>query len=172
MLRGKKIFLRAAELEDARILSAWLNDRESNQYLDIIYPLSKRYADSFVLEEEADNAKKLFIIDNADMKPIGIVVLDNIKWEYRNCEIGVAIYDKNSRRKGYGTDAVATAVKFCFDDMNMHLVYLRVNENNRAAADLYESLGFVKEGLLKDRCFKDGKYSNIIIMSKINEREK
>jgi diamine N-acetyltransferase len=171
MLSGRKIFLRAAELEDARIISAWLNDRESNRYLDIIYPLSKRYADSFVLESDGDETKKLFVIDSPDRKPIGIIVINNIKWEYRNCEIGIAIYDRNNRQKGYGKDAVSTAVDFCFKEMNIHLVYLRVDEDNIPAIKLYKSLGFEQEGFLRDRCFKNGKYSNVIIMSKINSKE-
>jgi diamine N-acetyltransferase len=170
MLKGKKVFLRAAELEDARILSVWLNDRESNQNLDIIYPVSKRYADSFVAEGDEYNGKKIYIIDNEDRKPIGLITIDNIKWEYRNCELGIVIYDKNQRNRGYGKDALETIINFIFDEMNMHLIYLKVFEENKAAIHLYNSLGFEMEGILRDRYFKSGKYINIIVMSKISKR--
>lgn len=166
MLKGSKTFIRAIEMEDARILSAWLNDRETNAFLDIIYPLSKRYCDNFTLEGEEHN-KRLFIIDNEDRKPIGLIVIDKIKWEYRNCEIGIVIYDKNYRGRGYGKDALETALKFIFDDLNMHLVYLNVVDENEAAVNLYKKFGFKIEGILRDRYYKNGRYYNIIVMSKI-----
>ncbi|TDT61011.1 GNAT family N-acetyltransferase [Fonticella tunisiensis] len=166
MLCGKKVFLRAVELEDARIISAWLNDRKCTEHLDIIYPISKRYADSFVLEADEDRYKKVFIIDSPEHRPIGLFIIDKIRWEYRNCEIGIAIYDKNQRGKGYGRDAVETALDFIFNSMNMHLVYLHVEEDNGPAINLYKSLGFEVEGLLKDRTFKEGKYKNVYVMSK------
>lgn len=171
MLKGEKVFLRAVELEDARIISAWLNDRESNEFLDIIYPVSKRYADAFVLDADEDKTKKILVIDNPDRKPIGLVIIDKIKWEYRNCEIGIAIYNKNERGKGYGKDALKTALDFIFNEMSMHIVYLNVLENNTAALNLYKSLGFIQEGILRERYFKSGRYHNIIVMSKVNGRE-
>lgn len=169
MIKGKNVYIRAAELEDSRIVSLWLNDRETNEYLDIIYPLSKRYADAYVMEGEDSGTKQLYIIDNPERKPIGLFVIDNIKWEYRNCEIGVVIYDKSQRKKGFGRDAVETMISFIFNEMNMHLICLKVYEDNQIAFDLYKSLGFEVEGILKDRYYRNGKYGNIIVMSKIKE---
>ncbi|EYE89497.1 hypothetical protein Q428_02415 [Fervidicella metallireducens AeB] len=169
MIKGEKVYLRALELEDARIISAWLNDRETNRNLDIIYPLSKRYADSYVLEADEDRSKKIFMIMNMELKPIGLVVISEIKWEYRNCEIGIVIYDKSQRRKGLAKDAMKEALNFIFNEMNMHLVHLKVMEDNEAAINLYKSLGFQVEGVLKDRYFKNGRYINVLSMSKITE---
>ena len=168
MITGEKVFLRPVELEDSRILSAWLNDRETNKNLDIIYPLSKRYADNFTLEAEGEN-KKVFIIDDEQYKPIGLVIIDKIKWEYSHCEVGIAIYKKDKRRQGYGKDALKTLLDFIFNNMNLNLVYLNVLEENIPAINLYKSLGFVKEGTLRNRCFRDGKYHNVISMSLLRE---
>lgn len=169
MLKGDKIYLRAVELEDARIISAWLNDRETNINLDIIYPLSRRYADSYVLSSDEESNKKIFVIDNQDHKPIGLVIIDKIKWEYRNCEIGIVIYDKSQRGKGLGKDAMKTALDFIFNEMNMNLVYLNVLSDNKIAINMYRKLGFEFEGELRDRVYKNGKYLNIIAMSKKRE---
>lgn len=170
MLKGKKTFIRAVEFEDARLISVWLNDRETNRHLEVIYPLSKRYADAYVSESESDPNKKMFLIDNEDRKTIGMVVINDIKWEYRNCEIGIAIYDKNSRGKGYGKDAIETLINFIFNDMNINLIHLRVSEENEEAIGLYKSLGFEIEGVLRQRFYKDGKYGNLISMSKLKDR--
>jgi diamine N-acetyltransferase len=171
MIKGQKTYLRAAELEDTRLISAWLNDREANRYLDIIYPMSKRDGDNFLLEADNDYSKKILLIDNEDHKTIGLIYLKNIKWEYRNCEIGIVIYDKNSRGMGYGKDALETALRFVFEDMNMHLIYLHVAQGNINAIELYKKLGFIAEGILRDRYYKNNSYQNLIIMSKINPSE-
>jgi diamine N-acetyltransferase len=170
LIKGEKVYLRAPELEDARILSAWLNDRESTKYLDVIYPVSKRFADDVVLINENDG-KRIFMIDNMNNKPIGIITVTNIKWEYRNCEIGVVIFDKSERNKGVGKDAVNTALNFIFNEMNMHLVYVNVIEENEVALRLFKSLGFEEEGVLRDRYFKGGKYRNVVVISKTNHNK-
>ena len=167
MIKGKNVYIRAAELEDSRIVSAWLNDRETNKYLDIIYPLSKRFADAYVLDGDDNDTKQVYIIDNPERKPIGLFIIDKIKWEYRNCEIGIVIYDKNQRKKGYGRDAAEAMIDFIFNEMNMHLISLNVYQENQIAFNLYKSLGFEVEGILKDRYYRNGKYGNIIVMSKI-----
>ncbi|MEF9934214.1 GNAT family N-acetyltransferase [Clostridium sp.] len=164
MICGNKTFIRPVELEDSRILSAWLNNRETNRELDIIYPLSKRYADSFVLEAE-DEKKKVFIIDDENYKPIGLITIDKIKWEYRNCEVGIVIYKKDKRGQGYGKDAMNTLINFVFNNMNMELIYLTVLSENIPAIRLYSSLGFQEEGVLRSRIFKDGEYKSLISMS-------
>ena len=168
MIKGKKVYLRAVEFEDTRLLSAWLNDRETNKFLDIIYPLSKRYIDEFITDYENSQYKRIFIIDNSERKSIGIAVIEKIKWEYRNCEIGIVIYDKNFRGKGYGKDSLDTLTNFIFNEMGMHVIYLNVVENNKTAVELYKTSGFEVEGVLKDRYYKNGKYQNIILMSKVN----
>lgn len=171
MIKGQKTYLRALELEDTRLISAWLNDREANKYLDIIYPMSKRDGDNFLLEADNDYTKKIFLVDNEEHKTIGLIYIKNIKWEYRNCEIGIVIYDKNSRGKGYGKDAMETALNFVFEEMNIHLIYLHVAQDNTNAIELYKKLGFKAEGILQDRYYKNNTYHNLIIMSKINQRE-
>lgn len=160
--------LRSIELEDSRLLSAWLNDRETNSGLDIIYPKSKRYADNFVLDSE-DETKKVFMIDDENYNPIGIVVIDKIKWEYRHCEIGIAIYKKDKRGQGYGHDALGTLLDFVFNNMNLELAYLSVLEDNIPGVSLYKSLGFITEGILRKRYFRDGNYVNLISMSLTRE---
>ena len=172
LIRGQKTFLRAPELEDVRIISAWLNDREANKFLQVVYPVSKRYADSFVMEADEDKSKKVFIIDNEDRKPIGIIAMSSIRWESRCCEIGIAIYDRNYRGKGYGRDALSTALRFAFEDMNLHLVYLQVDESNEEARRLYSSLNFEYEGTLRDRYYREGRYRNVMMMSIVNPVER
>jgi RimJ/RimL family protein N-acetyltransferase len=56
-------------------------------------------------------------------------------------------------------------VKYGFETLNMHRVWLRVFERNKRAIRSYEKVGFVNEGQMRESDYKDGTYHNILIMS-------
>ena len=66
-----------------------------------------------------------------------------------------------------GTDAVETLVNYCFRHLNFHKIYLHVFESDIMAIKCYENAGFTVEGELKDHHFSNGKYENVLILSKI-----
>jgi len=51
----------------------------------------------------------------------------------------------------------------------LHRVFLSVREDNTAALGLYEKIGFIREGIMRDSIYKDGKYISLIIMSILEE---
>jgi RimJ/RimL family protein N-acetyltransferase len=63
--------------------------------------------------------------------------------------------------KGYGTEAVELMVKYGFEMLNMHRIWLRVFERNKRAIRTYEKVGFIHEGQLRESDYKEGKYHNI-----------
>ena len=59
------------------------------------------------------------------------------------------------------TEAVAEVLRFCFDCLNVHRVEADVTEGNVASAALLRKLGFVLEGLWRDRVYARGAYHGI-----------
>lgn len=60
-------------------------------------------------------------------------------------------------------------VKYGFETLNMHRIWLRVFEENKGAIHSYEKVGFVHEGMMRDLDYKNGKYHNILIMSVLRQ---
>ena len=56
------------------------------------------------------------------------------------------------------TEAVAEVLRFCFDCLNVHRVEADVTEGNVASAALLRKLGFVLEGLWRERVYSRGAY--------------
>ena len=54
-----------------------------------------------------------------------------------------------------GREAIKLLKQFCFEKLKFHRLWLDVYDNNDRAIRLYESEGFVKEGVLRD-CIKTG----------------
>jgi RimJ/RimL family protein N-acetyltransferase len=167
MIEGKLVRLRAIEPEDAERAHRWINDREVTRTLMARYPYSLAFE-----KEWADGASKengfgetRFAIDTKDGVHIGVCGLHRGRPEDRNCELGIMIGEKDYWSQGYGTDTMLTAVRFAFDQMNMHKVTLGVFEFNDRAQAVYKKCGFVVEGRRREEYYQDGRYWDVIWMS-------
>ena len=103
------------------------------------------------------------VIEHED-NSVGIVRLDDIDLINKSICIGLDI-DKNYRRKGHGYRSFELLIRYCFDELNMNRVWLFVASFNFKALGLYNKLGFIEEGRQRERLFRDGKYSDYIMMS-------
>ena len=58
----------------------------------------------------------------------------------------------------------------------MQCIYSHILEYNIASQRLHEKIGFKKEGVLRERVYKNGKYHNLIVWSilkgELNERDR
>ncbi len=94
---------------------------------------------------------------------VGEVVLNNIS-EDDSGHIRLAIFQEKDFSKGYGSFAMTSLIKKGFTELGLHRIDLEVYDFNARAIGLYEKLGFVKEGVLRE-AYKKEKYHDIIIMS-------
>lgn len=73
--------------------------------------------------------------------------------------------DPGARRRGVGT-ALMTAAEQRGRDRGMRKLSLRVLSTNHEAIALYERLGFVREGVLREEFFINGSYVDDVLMTK------
>ena len=64
--------------------------------------------------------------------PIGTCGYHEFDWRSRNTEVGISIGAKEWWNKGYGSEAMELLVKYGFETLNMHRVWLRVFEETSA----------------------------------------
>ena len=76
----------------------------------------------------------------------------------------IRLGEAEERGHGYGTEAVRLLLDFAFKDLNLHRVYLRVFVTNEAALRVYEKVGFVREGVLREAAYIDGKYVDVAVL--------
>lgn len=76
------------------------------------------------------------------------------------------------KRSGFGREAIKLLKQICFQKLRFHRLWLDVYEDNTIAIKLYESEGFIKEGLLRENIMTDGGYRSQYIYSMLdNEYE-
>ncbi len=163
-----RVYLRALEYEDCDILYKWRNDPEVSKYLGgNVYFVSKarekKWLDELILDDKENLRLGICIEKNRNY--IGNVNLTKIEWINRKAEFSIFIGTKEERGKGYGKEATILMLHHGFTQMNLNKIYLYVNYDNVNAIKLYKTLGFKKEGELKDNIFKYGKYHTQFVMS-------
>ena len=69
---------------------------------------------------------------------------------------------------GYGREALKLLIKWSFEVKEFHRIWIDCKDYNKVALRLYESLGFVREGFLREIILTNGVYENLIVLGMID----
>ena len=131
------------------LIVKWRNDAEIIRWLFSYLHLSKTKQRKWYERYVEDESEQIFIVEVKEEKiAIGTVELANIDYKNQRAELGILIGDKSWRNKKVGKEALDLLIKFAFDEMNIRKMKAIVFEENIPAIRLYESCGFVEEGVL------------------------
>ncbi len=112
---------------------------------------------------------KYFAIETLDGKLVGDCGLRKIDWKSRKAEFFITIGEKQLWGKGFGSDALRIVIRLAFHRMNLNRLWLSTLADNSRAVRCYEKCGFVREGLLRQESFVDGKYRDVFMMGLLRE---
>lgn len=172
-IEGKKIVLRAIEPKDNSLLLELINDPSIEKMVGgSSWPVSSIEQEQW-LKEQLHNKGTLRCIveDTTTNKAIGTVILSDINYKNGNAQVHIKLV-KDAQGNGYGLDALSTIVKYAFAELRLNCVYAEILSYNLPSVHIFEKCGFTKEGVLRERVFKNGKYSDVIVYSILfNEME-
>lgn len=164
MIQGKRVLLRALEHRDVEQLRMWRNHPELFGYhcssMLVSEMAQERWAESY----GRDTSNILFIIENEENQSIGYTLIKDLDHKNRRAEIGLHL-DPTAQGRGYGQEALQTLMRYCFQELNLHRLYLQVFDFNTRALALYEKMGFKTEGRLRDAFYTQNAYHDIVVMS-------
>ena len=161
-LDSKNIYLRPFLKSDiTNMYLSWLNDNEVNQYsVRRIHPYSDieafRYLDSMGKDE------KILAICTQEEIHVGNIKYGPIDWPNRNCEISIIIGEKEYWNKGIAFEAMNLLINHLFDNLHMHRI--GVDSCNPAFIKMAKKLGFVQEGIMRERMDIGGQRTDYVIL--------
>lgn len=158
LLKGKKVKLTAVRESDIPIIEKWYNDMNFLRHFDklIAMPRENTYISKFIKGMQEANNEIIFAVrDIEDDKLIGVTGFENIQWNNRVATIFIGIGEEGYRGKGIGKEAMSLTIDYGFNELNLHKLQLTVLGYNTAAIALYESLGFIKEGVFREFILRD-----------------
>jgi RimJ/RimL family protein N-acetyltransferase len=98
----------------------------------------------------------------------GAVLVHSLAWQHRRCEIGFWLIAA-ARGRGVGASAVALALSWLFDDLDLLRVEMTTTPENRAVPALARRLGFTEEGVLRSRNVERGQRVDILWFGLLRE---
>ena len=172
-LDGKHLYLRPlarADLNETYL--SWLSDPEVTRYmLTGTFPVNmERLGEYYDRMTTSPNHVILAIWDKQPNRHIGNITLNDIDWVSRVANLGIMIGEKQFWDKGYGAEATELMVRYAFDRLNLHKIWLGVYADHEAAMRLYTKVGFKVEGRFQNHLYRDGKYFDMVIMGFTRER--
>jgi [ribosomal protein S5]-alanine N-acetyltransferase len=90
------------------------------------------------------------------VEPIGFLHLALIERAHRRCRLGIVIGEKDLWGRGYGHLAVVQAVDYAFDVLDLDRITAEVFADNTRSARLFEGVGFMREGVMRESIHRDG----------------
>lgn len=115
------------------------------------------------LAADDPNILHLIIESEQDGRAVGYLLLVGLQSPHHSMEIRrLVITDKG---KGYGREALRLAKSLAFDRYGAHRLWLDVRGGNDRAQQLYQSEGFIIEGVLRESMLVEGSYHSLTIMS-------
>jgi RimJ/RimL family protein N-acetyltransferase len=167
MIEGKSVNLRAPEMDDLERNHRWINDCEVTRFLVARYPMSLAAEEGWMrnlIGKPMSYDGVFFAIETKDGRHIGNTNLFNVLPEDRSAELGIMIGEKDCWSQGYGGDALRALLRFGFEEMNLHRIGLNTYAFNERGIACYRKVGFVDEGRIRERIYREGAYHDMLWM--------
>jgi RimJ/RimL family protein N-acetyltransferase len=168
VLEGEKVRLRPVREEDLPHFQRWLNDPDILQWLTLPKGPTLEEERQWWEAEQRNPDDVVWAIETLDGRLLGDLALRPNplgRW----ADLGILIGEKALWSRGYGTDAVRTALRYAFGAMRLNRVSLTTDEHNARALRCYEKCGFVREGLMRQHRLMDGQFHNSVLMGVLRE---
>jgi len=158
--------LTAVEKSDLQTIARWYEDAGFGRLFDATpaAPRSEGQWADWLEEQQQRKDGFLFAIRPLDGESLlGYMELDGILWSHQNSWLSIGLGDRSNWGKGLGQEATELALRFAFQELNLHRVQLTVFSYNQRAIALYEKLGFSREGVFREHVQRDGRRFDMIL---------
>ena len=158
LIAGEQLRLRRANLDD---LDYIMKLQAAPENLKFIVPFSEDYhREIFTCADKMD----VIAEEISTGERVGYFMLREL--DTPCAEFTHVIIEKKG--VGYGREALNLLIKWTFETKNFHRIWIDCKDYNSVALHLYESSGFVREGLLREILLTNGVYENLIVFGMID----
>ena len=115
----------------------------------------------------SEDLSHLIIENSPDGKRIGYIILAGLADANQSIELRRIVVTEKG--KGFGKEALRLVKQLTFEDLKAHRLWLDVKEHNVRARHVYESEGFVAEGVLRECIKAEVGFESLLVMSMLRD---
>ena len=172
MLSKNQVSLSAIERYNLKQIQEWRNSNSLRSFFREFRELNYEMLEKWFLETHSNliSDSYFFMISlTATNEAIGVGGINHINWVNRNCQLSLFIGHENIYidDNGWAKEAAIILEEYAFKSLNLHKIIVELYESDQKKQNLLNDLGYLKEGTLREQVFKDGRYLNSSIYSKI-----
>jgi RimJ/RimL family protein N-acetyltransferase len=164
-LVGKNIYLRPAKSDDIVNAHHWflLSEPQYQCCEPVPFETPSQKAEAAKANPNPDH-HRLTIVRRDDKAPVGQITFYDYNPLNQSVAMGL-IVDPDQRRNGYAREAARILIKYLFKYRNLNKVHAETAAFNTEAVGLLESIGFKKDGVMRQHYFFDGGFHDKLVYS-------
>jgi RimJ/RimL family protein N-acetyltransferase len=169
-LRGELVVLRPIRADDAEAMWEMVTDPEGSRLTGRNRTSTREEIDDWCARAADEDGRIDWAITHGSDEYLGEIVLNQIDTYHGSANLRMAMRP-GQRGRGFGKEATELALTHAFGEsgLALHRVYLEVLSINPRAMILYESLGFVIEGRLRDSHRNGEFWCDSVVMSMLED---
>lgn len=176
MLETERLILKPHTMDNLNKMNKWRNDNELLYYdgdcPEVVVPIpmesTTRYLE-YIINNQDDENIRYGIHRKVDDELIGFCIIAFIDRYNRNCRFGITIGEKDQWGKGYGSEIIKEVKRYCFLELNMNKIGVELYSFNERSKRLFEGAGFKREGILREKVFKNGRFEDEYVYGLLRE---
>ncbi len=174
IVRTDRLVLRDLEEMDWRAVHSYASDSEVVRYMDW-GPNTEGETKKFIQRaikgqrEQPRKSYELAIVFKEDGGLIGGCGIHLSDPNNREGWIGYCL-SRHFWRRGYATEAAGALLRFGFDQLNLHRIFALCDPSNIVSAHVLEKVGMQREGHLRERKFRKGKWHDELLYAILNSK--
>ena len=172
MIEGKFVNFRSLEENDLGILRKLRNDKKTRIHTREYRLLSMINQKNWFESLFKENPPKviMFGVMNKSRKLIGVCGLTYIDWKNKHAEISIILSLNNWQKTKEAKDTINLLTEYGFGELNLHRLWVEIFSTIPQNVNLFEKMNFAKEGTLKDKLWRNGKWHDSFIYSKLSRK--
>jgi RimJ/RimL family protein N-acetyltransferase len=170
LAQGQRVLLRTFTRADMPYLAGWADSPFVDAMVgsELLYQykhLYHRRTDFFLelLMRDWSQLNAVIVPLKGDASPVGFTRLFNINLVHGYGFVETVIADPRHTRKGWGVEGTRLLLYYGIEMLGIRRVEAKVYAYNRLSINALTRNGFTQEGVLREACFHDGRYSDIIV---------
>ena len=166
MMETRNLSIRESIFEDCEYFAKWEADPVITEFLSCEEERSyKDVVNEWVLDNQDDTILQLTVVDKQKREPMGRIYITDIDPSKDSLDITRFYYVTDGDRMEIGREILVEVLEHVFVFLHMERVTIELYTGDKEGEDLFESLGFHREGLERNATKKNGRYFDMHLMS-------